>query len=131
MSEAFLPLPNEFTQPFWDAAKRHVLVAQKCKFCAARVWYPREFCPECTSSELEWTELSGRGEVYAFTVMRQPASSDAAAEPYILAIVQTAEGTRMYTNVVCPFDDIYIGMPVRTHFDDVNDEVTLVKWEPE
>jgi uncharacterized OB-fold protein len=128
----FTPLPNEFTQPYWDAAKRRVLVMQKCTVCDSYVWYPREFCPECSSGELEWVEVSGKGRVYSFTLMRQaPFRELDHLVPFILGVVQTAEGMRMYTNVTCPVEEIYIGMPVRARFEDLNDEITLVKWEPD
>jgi hypothetical protein len=28
-----IPVPNEWTKPFWDAAKRGVLALQRCQTC--------------------------------------------------------------------------------------------------
>jgi uncharacterized OB-fold protein len=37
-------------------------------------------------------------------------------KPYVLAIVELGEGTRMTTQVICEPDDVYIGMPVESVF---------------
>ena len=51
--------------------------------------------------------------------------------PYVIAIVELAEGPRMTTSVVgCDVDDVRVGMEVVAEFDDVTPEVTLVKFRP-
>ena len=49
MAEYRKPLPRpenpELTKPFWEAAKRHELVMQRCTKCANWIFYPREHCP--------------------------------------------------------------------------------------
>ena len=59
-SRGRLPEPTTTTQPFWDAAHRHVLSIQRCKGCGVHIFYPRPACPECGSVELEWNEVSAR-----------------------------------------------------------------------
>jgi hypothetical protein len=70
--------------------------------------------------------------VYSFTVTYQNQAPGFREElPYVLAIVELAEGVRMMTNVVgCPPDTVRIGMPVEVVFDDVTPEVTLPKFRP-
>ena len=42
------------------------------------------------------------------------------------------EGPMLYSNLVrIPPDEVRIGMRVKALFDDVTDQVTLVKFEPE
>jgi uncharacterized OB-fold protein len=49
----------------------------------------------------------------------------------VIAIVELDEGPRMTTNIVgCSPDDVRIGMRVRPSFEDVDDEITLVHFEP-
>ena len=83
-------------------------------------------------SDLEWREVSGRGTVYSFTVVRRTNNRAFLNDlPYVLAIVELAEGPRLTTNIVgCPPEAVRCGMPVQVSFDDVTPEVTLVKFRP-
>ena len=127
-----LPVLNDVTRPFFEAAKRHELVVQRCKTCNHRFMYPREICPSCMSFDLEWMKASGKGRLYSFGVTRQPAHpafSDVV--PFIFALVQLEEGPRMISNLVeCAIEDAYVDMPVEVTFDDVTPEFTLVKFKP-
>jgi uncharacterized OB-fold protein len=129
-----MPRPESvnLTKPYWEAAKRHELVCQRCVACANWIFYPREQCPICFSKRLEFAPVSGRGRVYAFTIVSQPA--DRAFEddaPYVYAIVQLDEGPRMPTNIVgCAPEDVTVDMPVTVTFDDVSADWTLPKFEP-
>ncbi len=125
-----LPAPSELTQPYWDATKRHELVIQRCKACAKYFFYPRELCPNCHSLSYEWAPISGRGRVYSFTSPRDPAHpAFRESIPYIYAIIQLEEGPRMISNIIdCPFEECQVDMPVQAVFDDVADDITLVKF---
>jgi len=70
--------------------------------------------------------------VYSYTVARRPTHPAFADRvPYVIAIVELEEGPRMTTNVVgCEPDDVHIGMPVRATFEDVDEEIALVCFEP-
>jgi uncharacterized OB-fold protein len=62
--------------------------------------------------------VSGRGEVYSYTVNHQP--WDGGTEPYAIVIVAfpEQEGLRLTSNLVnCPPDDARIGLPVRAVFE--------------
>ena len=130
------PLPLQenktLTDPFWQAAKRHELVMQRCTRCGNWIHFPREQCPVCFSQALEWAPVSGKGRVYAFTNVHQaqhPAFQEEA--PYCFAIVQLDEGPRMVTSIVeCSPDDVQCDMPVVATYDDVSEEWTLVKFKP-
>lgn len=131
------PMPRPelkaLTAPFWEAARRHELVCQRCRGCAGWIFYPREQCPVCFSQDLEFAPVSGRGRVYAYTVVHQPADRAFEPEvPYTYAIVQLDEGVRMPTNIVeCSPDDVKVDMPVVAVFEDVSPEWTLVKFKPQ
>ena len=129
-----VPRPESvnLTMPYWEAAKRHELVCQRCVACSNWIFYPREQCPVCFSQKLEWAPASGRGRVYTYTIVYQPAHpgfQDKA--PYAYAIVQLDEGVRVPTNIVeCAPEDVRVDMPVVAVFDDVSVEWTLVKFKP-
>jgi uncharacterized OB-fold protein len=130
-----LPTPSAVSRPFWDAAKEHRLVYQRCRVCGTRVFYPRDVCPgpECFGiNTLDWAEASGKGWVYAHTISYQPAHPAFADDvPYVFAIVELDEGVRMNTNVVnVDPKEVRIGMRVEVVWDDVTAEFTLPKFQP-
>jgi hypothetical protein len=127
-----LPVPSRVTKPFWDAARQHRLSIQRCGACHEYIFYPRAICPHCASEDLSWTDVSGRATLYSYTIARKATARPWAEDvPYVIAIVELEEGPRMTSNIVgCPVDDVRIGMPLIASFDDVSDEITLVKFRP-
>jgi uncharacterized OB-fold protein len=125
-----LPIIDPGTRPFWDAAREHRLSIPQCNACGKHHFYPRELCPHCHSDDLQWTDVSGQGEVYSYTIARKPAGPVFAADvPYIIAMIQLDEGPRMLTNLVVPdVEAVRIGDRVAVSFDDVTEEVTLPKF---
>lgn len=97
----FEPPESEATAPFWTATRDRRLVLQWCRSCEAPIHYPREVCPSCLGDDLEFRDASGRGTVYAVSVMPKPANPlMAGREPYAVALVDLAEGVRLLTDVV-------------------------------
>lgn len=127
-----LPRPNRLSRSFWDGAKRHELLLQKCAACG-HVWFPPSMrCPKCLSGEYTWSKASGRGKVWSWIVMWQ--RYFAAFEhdiPYNVAYVELDEGPRLMTNIVGVENDaIYCEMPVEVVFEDVTPEISLPKFKP-
>ena len=99
---------------------------------AASLRTPRTLCPHCSSARLTWTQVSGKGQVYSFTIInRAPSPAFAAAVPYVVAVVKLAEGPHLMTNIVdiAP-DSVRIGMPVKVVFRKFGDDVVLPMFEP-
>lgn len=128
------PLPgiDELNKPFWEAARRHELVLQRCRKCGSYRYPAGLTCPGCVSDELDWTRVSGRGTVYTWTVFHRAYHPAFAGEvPYAVVAVELEEGPRMTTNLVeCKLTDIKIGMPVAVVFEDVSNEISLPKFRP-
>ncbi len=111
------PPYNEEAEPFWTAAAAGRLVVPVCDACGHHIWYPRSWCPLCGSDALTWRAMSGRGTVYACTVVRKATGPWGDAAPYVVAYVELEEGPRLLTNVVA--DDptgVAIGDAVRASF---------------
>ena len=127
-----LPRPYQDTAAYWEAAREHRFIIQKCNNCGEFQFYPRGVCSHCLSSDLAWQDASGRGEVYSFSInYRAPHPGFADKTPFVLALVTLAEGPRMMTNIVdCDPDTVQIGMAVTVTFDDVTEEITLPKFRP-
>jgi uncharacterized protein len=136
--EARKPVPaiTPEAKPFWEAAAQQQLKMQRCKNCNVWIWTPRPACFECGSENLEWTDMSGRGAVYSFTVIRQivgRGSSQAFQKdiPYVVAWVDLDEGPRLTTNIVgCPVEDVKLGMKVSVVFEQASPEVWMPKFKP-
>ena len=76
-----LPVPNAATGPYWEAARAERLVMPRCDDCGRYHFYPCTLCPQCSSANLKWTEVSGAGTVYSFTVIHRAPSPAFAAAP--------------------------------------------------
>lgn len=131
-----LPAVTPEAKPFWDAAAQNKLTIQRCQECKAWVWTPRPSCNECGSERVEWTPMSGQGEVYSFTVIRQVVGRAASKAfepdiPYVVAWVDLEEGPRLITNIVqCPAESVKLGMKVTVAFEQSTPQIWLPKFKP-
>ena len=134
MVEYTKPLPSmdERKKPFWQAAKKHELVMQRCLNCGRFRNPPAEICPACLSSGVEWSRVSGQGTVYSWTVYHRAFHPAFAQDvPYAVALIELKEGPRLFSTIIgCKLDEIYIGMPVEVVFEDVTPEIALPKFRP-
>jgi uncharacterized OB-fold protein len=99
---------------FWSYVDAGETRLQRCAECATFRHPPRPLCAHCGSRDTEWIVASGRGEVWARTVIHPPTlPAFAARTPYGAVVVRLDEGVFMVSNVVdrAP-DNIAIGMPV-------------------
>lgn len=82
--------------PYLDGLARGELRYQACLECGAPQTLARYACRACGSVRLEWRKATGRGTVYATTVVaRAPSEEFRALAPYTLAIVELDEGPRL------------------------------------
>jgi uncharacterized OB-fold protein len=108
---------NETTEPFWQAAKAHRLVAPQCTDCGTFRMPPTPFCPNCQSKNISWPELSGNATVYSFAVVHGfPGMPDLLLVPAVLDLPD-APGARLVSNIVDVTPaDVTIGMRVQVDF---------------
>ncbi len=127
-----LPSPDSDTKDFWEGAKRHELLLQKCSACGSYRFPPSPMCPNCFSMDFKWEKVSGKGEVYTFTIVRVAVRPEWASDvPYVLATIKLDEGVRMVSKVVgCKPEDVKIVMKVQLVFDDVTEQFTIPDFKP-
>jgi len=115
---------------FFDGAKEHKLLIQRCSNCGVLRHPPRPACAQCRSFEWETVIASGRGTIYSFVVNHYP-QVPAFDYPLVVALVELEEGTRLVANVagITP-DSVAIGMPVIAGFEDFDDDLTLPVFRP-
>ena len=119
MSSLPSPAPpvNDETAPFWSALAEGRLAVPVCDRCGHHIWYPRGWCPVCQHDSVTWTTLSGRGRVYARTILHKAMGPWGAATPFVIAYVELDEGPRILTNIVT--DDpaaVVVDTPVTAAF---------------
>jgi uncharacterized protein len=126
------PPVTETSAPFWEATKEHRLILQWCTECDRAIFFPRDNCPRCLSSALEWRPASGNGVVASVTVETSaPNPGIAGGQPYAVALVDLDEGVRLLSNVVgCPPGDVAIGQAVQITWAPLSDGRNLPLFEP-
>ena len=127
-----LPLPDQDGKPYWELLKQHKFSMQRCNDCGHYRFPPRHVCPNCSSFEAEWTEVSGRGSIHTFSIMHDNLVRGL-DPPFVLAQVELDDQPGL--RLICNIKDIdpkavRIGMPVEVFFEDVTPEVTLPQFRP-
>lgn len=121
------PLPRENvyvdTRPFWEGARQGKLVLQYCTEAKKFQHYPRPVSIYTGRRTLEWREVSGKGKIYATTVVRIPGPGLDGRLPLCVATVELDEGVRMIANVLdCTPEQLKIGLPVVLAWDHLDPE---------
>jgi uncharacterized OB-fold protein len=84
-------------------------------------------CSHCWSTALVWRRPSGAGVLKTFSVVQRGSGGFAALAPYVVALVELAEGPTMMTNVVGTDPErIAIGMDLRLDFEERNERTVPV-----
>ena len=128
----FEPAESVAGAPFWAASRERRLELPWCVECDRPHWFPREVCPYCLGSRIEWREATGDGVVYAASVQYRPAWPTLADRvPYVAALIELDEGVRLMSNVVgMPADEVEVGLAVRVTWEALSDGRHLPQFEP-
>jgi uncharacterized protein len=131
MSARLTPSMTSDSQFFWDGVRARRLLIQRCERCGALRHPPRPMCPHCQSLEWDTIESSGRGTVYSFVIPHHP-PLPWFPEPYVVALVDLEEGTRLVSNIVGVAPEaVTIGMPVLVRFEAFDGDLVLPLFAPE
>lgn len=117
--------------PFFEAAAQHRFVLHRCGLCG-RYYWPASNCIEHGDKAMTWTEASGRGTLYTYTILYRTLHEGFAEElPYNVAVVETEEGPLVFSNIVdCPNEELRVGMPLTVVFEDVRPGLSIPKFKP-
>lgn len=98
----------------WRLKKqRYSLVGEICPHCEAKIFPPRDVCPECGGEAKLAYNFSGKGEVYSFTRMGNAPAGFEEQAPYTVALVKLQEGPIVTAQLTDLGDqEVQIGMPV-------------------
>lgn len=110
---------------FWrEIPYRYELIGTRCSNCDEAFFPPRGICPNCRGSgDVDSLNLSGRGEIVTYTVVRVPPEGFEKEAPYVVAIVKLEEGPRITSQIVdCDPDEVKIGSRVKSVFRKVDED---------
>jgi uncharacterized OB-fold protein len=98
----------------WRLKKqRYSLVGEVCPHCDAKLFPPRDVCPECGGEAKTLYTFSGRGEVYSHTTVFDAPAGYEDQTPYTVAMVKLEEGPLVTAQLTDLGDQpAEIGMPV-------------------
>ena len=127
-----IPVPNEWTKPFWDAARQGVLALQRCQACGHFQHPPYATCVRCMATGLAFEPISGTGTIYAYTIMYHAGDKRfAPVVPYASIIVEPddAPGALLAANLLeAPYTEAKVGRRVEVVFERLNDDITLPQF---
>jgi len=115
---------------FFEGARQHKLLIQRCAECGTLRHPPRPSCANCRSFDWDTVTASGRGTIYSYVVNHYP-QVPAFDYPLVVALVELEEGTRLVANVsgITP-DTVAIGTAVQVGFEAFDDVLTLPVFRP-
>jgi uncharacterized protein len=126
------PLPDvddPDTGPFWVAAREGRLTAQRCGNCTTLRFPPTPVCGTCLAEDSDWVDVAGTGTIWSYVVYHRAFHPGFRAElPYVVAIVENADGLHYTGRVLGPRSAVAVGAPVSVRFDAVTEQVTLPSW---
>jgi len=98
----------------WRLKKqRYSLIGEVCPHCDAKIFPPRDICPECGKDAKTTFAFSGRGQVFSYTTVYDAPVGYEATTPYTVALVKLEEGPVITAQLTDLGDEpVAIGMPV-------------------
>lgn len=131
MATPLRPSMSPDTEFFWNGLRERRLLIQRCSSCGILRHPPRPMCPHCLSIEWDTIESTGRGTVHSF-VMPQHPQFPFMDYPYIVALIDLAEGVRLVSNLIdIEPENAWIDMPVEVSFTEFDDGFALHQFRPE
>lgn len=93
--------------------QRYGLVGEVCPHCDAKLFPPRDVCPECGQDARQPFNFSGKGEVFSYTTIYDPPKGYEENSPYTVALVKLEEGPLVTAQLTDLGEEpVEIGMPV-------------------
>ena len=125
------PVDDPLVKPHYDALKEHRFVLQRCTSCSAYRWPSSPVCDECLQPGTEWVEAPTGGKIWSFVVYDRPYRREFKDDiPYNVAMIELDAGPRMIASIAnASPEEIEIGARVEAVYDDITDDVTLVRFE--
>ena len=127
------PTMDPDSKIYWDSANDKKLMVQYSIETEEYFLYSKQLTNATNSNKIEWRQVSGKGEIYSFTIVYAPAGPAFKEDtPYIVASIKLDEGARIISNILTDkIEEVCIGDRVKVVFEKQNDGFTIPKFEIE
>ena len=126
------PRPRTFSKAYWDATRQKRLLVQYDKRSGKYQFFRRATSIYDGHRDLEWREVSGKGELSSFTIAHRARPPFQGHEPFAIGLVTLDEGVNVMANIVhCPAEQLKIGLRVKPFWAPLANGTHLLMFEPE
>ena len=127
------PTMDPDSKIYWDSANDKKLMVQYSIETEEYFLYSKQLTNAANSNKIEWRQVSGKGEIYSFTIVYAPAGPAFKEDtPYIVASIKLDEGARIISNILTnEIEKVAIGNRVKVVFEKQNDGFVIPKFEIE
>ena len=94
------------------AEQRYQMIGEECPHCGAKIFPPRDVCPDCAKPAQELFTFSGKGEVYSYTTVLDAPDGYEEQKPYAIALIKLDEGPMLTAQLTDLDGEPEIGMRV-------------------
>ena len=127
-----------FTEPLVPL-EQVKLIGSKCQSCGEVSLGKRADCPNCAGDKLKTINLSRRGKLWSYTVIRnRPPGDYKGPEPFVpfgLGLVELPEGIRVVAPIDFDVDKLQVGMGLeldvyKLYQNEQGNDVLAFKFKP-
>jgi uncharacterized protein len=103
------------TNDFIDYLEKGSVAGTRCKTCGMVFFPPRADCYQCLSSNMEWFEVSGTGNLVTFSKLEYAPIGFQEDVPYCIALLDYGD-YKVFGRIDrdLPDDEIKVGMQMKT-----------------
>ncbi len=106
-----------------EIPKRYRMEAGKCTKCAKILFPARLVCPFCGNKEFDKINLSGKGKLLTYTIIRTAPEGFEDFTPYAIGIVELKEGVKVMGQITdCNPETLKTGDQLVAKFRRMNEE---------
>jgi uncharacterized OB-fold protein len=127
------PVPSRtFSKAYWDASREKKLIIQYDPRTKRYQHFPRPASKVTGHRALEWREVSGKGEIFSYTIARRTREPFAGHEPFFIVLVTLDEGVNVMGNMVhCDHAEMKIGLRVKPYWAPLSNGTHLLMFQPD
>ena len=82
--------------------------------------------------DIEWREVSGKGEVFSYTITRRGTPAFRGTEPYAVVSVTLDVGVNFISDIInCTAEELKVGMKVKPYWHPLEDGTHLLMFQPD
>jgi len=127
-----LPLADDFTAGFWQAANEGRLAIQRCAKCRTWQHAPGILCPTCGSEALAFETVSGKATLFSWSVIKEaPAPGFRDMLPLIVGMVELVEQPHLLlmANILGASEgELKLGMALQAEFENLTDDCAVPQF---